>query len=319
MIRPTILRRLDLDMPSAVGRPHHLASGSGLVVTDDFLYVVADDELHLGCFPRRGNAAGRLLRLFPGVLPLDHVRRKAAKPDLEALVRMPAFANYPDGALLAVPSGSTPHRCRGALLALNASGAIVADPEIIDFSGLYGAMSGTVSALDVEGGLVIDDALVLLHRGSRDYPLSALIELSLADVQTGLVGRRVLDNVSPRGVRWLDLGSVAGVALSITDAAALPDGRLVITAVAEQSMDSYEDGPCVAAAIAVLDRQGRILQLHRLEPTYKIEGIHAWLENGLIRMLLVTDADDASTASYLLEVRLPAAAAQADTNAQGQP
>ncbi len=306
MIEPKILRKLDLETAPGAGRPRHLAAGSGLVAIGDFLYVVADDELHLGCFPRSGDAAGRLVRLFPGELPREHAERKAAKPDLEALVRLPASANYPDGALLAVPSGSTPQRCRGALLRLDAHGAIIGGPESIDFSDLYAALVAHVPALDIEGAVVVNDALVLLHRGSRPHPLSALIELSLADVQAGLAARSAIGALSPRRVRWIDLGAIDGVALTITDGAILPDGRLVVTSVAEQSADSYADGPCLGAAIGVLDRDGRVRQLHHLQPTSKVEGVQAWIEDGLIRLLLVTDADDESAASCLLEAELSA-------------
>lgn len=66
-----------------------------------------------------------------------HRERNATKPDLEALLHLPAFADYSYGALLAVPSGSTSQRCRGALLRLDAQGAISGAPERIDFSGRY--------------------------------------------------------------------------------------------------------------------------------------------------------------------------------------
>ena len=304
MIRPRVLRKLNLDASLAPGGPRHLAAGSGLVAVGDFLYVVADDALQLGRFPRSGDAAGSLVRLFPGELPGDYAERKATKPDLEALVRLPAFATYPHGALLAVPSGSTPHRCRGALLGLDPDGAIVGVPECIDFSGLYGALAAQLPALNIEGAVVIDDALLLLHRGARAHPLSALIEVSLADALAGLGGQSGLDSGLHHSVRWVDLGSIAGVALAITDAAALADGRLLVSAVAEHSADSYADGPCLGAAIAVLDREGHVGQLHRLQPTFKIEGVHAWSEDGCIHVLMVTDADDASVPSFLLEAEL---------------
>lgn len=305
MIRPKILRRLDLEAAPDAACLRYLAAGSGLVVVDDFLYVVADDALHLTCFHRSSDAAGSLMRLFPGELPREHAARKAAKPDLEALVRLPAFGNYPSGALLAVPSGSTTQRCQGALLRLDAQGAIIGGPKSIDFSALYAALGTQVTALNIEGAVVVDDALMLLHRGSRPYPLNALIELSLPEVHAGLVTRSAIEALSPRRVRWVDLGDVDGVALSITDGAALPDGRLVVIAVAEQSPDSYADGPCLGAAAGVLGRNGRVQQLQHLQPTYKIEGVQAWIEDGLIRLLLVTDADDESNPGYLLEVELP--------------
>ena len=248
MIRPKILRKLDLETPSAAGRPRHLTSGSGLVAIGDFLYVVPDDELHLACFRRSSDAAGRLVRLFLGNLPSEHTERKAVKPDLEALMHLSAFASYPDSALLAVSSESTSQRRRGARLRLDAHGAIIGAPEIIDFARLYAALAEPVPARDIEGTIVVDDVLMLLHRGSRTHPLNALIELSLVDVLAGLTSRSTIEALSPRCLRWVDLGTVEGVALTITDGTTLPDGRLVVSAVAEQSVDSYTDGPCLGCS-----------------------------------------------------------------------
>lgn len=118
-----------------------------------------------------------------------------------ALVLLPAFTDYPSGALLAVPSGSTAQRCRGALLQLDAVGAIADDPKIIDFSAPYDGLAAQLPSLDIEGAVIFDDALVLLHRGSRTSPLSALIELSLADVHAGFIHRHAIEALSPHCVR----------------------------------------------------------------------------------------------------------------------
>lgn len=145
--------------------------------------------------------------------------------------------------------------------------------------------------------MVIDDSLLLLLRGTRAHPLSALIELSLAEVRVGLDAQAAFHSGLRHVVRWVDLGAMEGVALSITDGAILADYLLVVSAVAEHSADSSVDGPCLGAAIAVLDRGGRVLQLHEVQPIFKIEGVHAWLENGQIQLLMVTDADDENTPS----------------------
>ena len=110
------LRTLDLEAPSGAGRPLHLSAASGLVRAGAFLYVVADDELHLGVFRTGSSAPGRLIRLFHGELPQPPAERKAKKPDLEALTVLPASTDCHYGALLAVASGSKPRRRRGVLL-----------------------------------------------------------------------------------------------------------------------------------------------------------------------------------------------------------
>ena len=105
MSQPELLRELQL--PQA-----HLSAASALVRVAERLFVVADDELHLGVFDLGDPAAGRLVRLFEGSLPAEKKARKAAKPDLEALALLPAMADFAQGALLALGSGSTPGRTR---------------------------------------------------------------------------------------------------------------------------------------------------------------------------------------------------------------
>lgn len=306
MIHARLVRTLQLAATSRESRPAHLAAASGLVIAGAHMYLVADDEVHLGWFPVDGNGDGRLVRLFPGELPLAHDARKASKPDLEALVRLPPFGDCPDGALLALPSGSTPRRRRGALLELDPEGAIVGAARAIDVAGLYAVLERALPALNIEGALVRGDALILLQRGSRTYPLNALVHLPLREVLEGIVARDGMDAHVSHAVQYVDLGSIDDVALAVTDGAALPDGRLVLTAVAERTPDSYLDGPCVGSAIAVLDAGGHVASIHRLKPAEKIEGIHAWIDGDAIRMLLVTDADDVDVASRLLSAEIQA-------------
>src|SRR4029453_9088666 len=100
MITLTKIRELNLSAAASAGRPLHLSAASGLVCLNSFIYVVADDELHLGVFRSTDNSPGNLVGLFPGELPDSEVDRKKQKPDLEALTLLPAFGSYPHGALL---------------------------------------------------------------------------------------------------------------------------------------------------------------------------------------------------------------------------
>lgn len=56
----------------------------------------------------------------------------------------------------------------------------------------------------------------------------------------------------------------------------------------------------------MLDDAGRVMVLHRLQPTEKIEGVHAWIDGGTVRLLLATDADDANVAGRLLSAEIDA-------------
>lgn len=81
---------------------------------------------------------------------------------------------------------------------------------------------------------------------------------------------------------------------------------MVFTAIAEDTADSYEDGGCCGAALGIVGKGGRIELLEPIDAGHKVEGIEARIEGDSIRVLLVTDADDADVPASLLEARLPA-------------
>ncbi len=146
MLKVETLRTLHLLQNEAGDKPY-ISAASGLVKVGSWLYVVPDDELHLGIFRDTGREPGRLFRLFPGDLPQDHEARKELKPDLEVLIHLPPVFFPPGGALVAMPSGSTAHRQRGAWVALSEDGAIVGEPQTIDFSRLYDRLRQDIRVL----------------------------------------------------------------------------------------------------------------------------------------------------------------------------
>jgi hypothetical protein len=311
MIASRWLGALTVAAPSTADGSRQLSAASGLVKVGDFFYVVTDDENFLAAFRADGAGEGRLVRLFPGELPLEPKARKARKPDLEALALVPACPAYPSGALLAVPSGSRPNRRSGSVLALDAVGGLVGAPRPVDFSQLYLALEQRLPELNIEGAVVADDALVLLQRGSRKQPLNACIRVPLAAIGEALAGTGNPGQPGAISMQFVDLGRISGALLSFTDAAALGDGRILFTAVAEDAADSYQDGACAGSAVGILGVDGRVQYLEQLDHPYKIEGVHAELDGDSIRLLLVTDADDAAVPSDLRSARLSPPAAPA--------
>lgn len=280
-----------------------LSAASGIVVAGECLYVIADDELHLGVFGLVG--PGRWVRMFPGALPDEASGRKARKPDLEALLRLPPFAGYRDGALLALASGSKPNRRTGVLLALGAAGGVRGAARAVDLSALYASLHDEFPALNIEGAVVCGRRLVLLQRASGGDPRNALIGFELAAVLDALGSADALSLPAlPAAITAVELGRIDGVALGFTDAAALPDGRVVFSAVAERVDDTYHDGPCVGAAIGLLAADGRVLALERVRPVRKIEGIHARVEGRSVGLLLTSDADDRAAPGTLFAARI---------------
>jgi hypothetical protein len=307
MIRTTQRRTLTLEAPEAPGRPAHVSAASGLVAVGPWLYVVADDSLHLAVFPREGHAPGRAVRLFSGELPLETQERKALKPDLEALCLLEPFTGCPHGALLAIPSGSTAARHRGAVIPLAADGTPAGAARPVDFTELYAQLARELGPLNVEGAAVVGGRLRLLQRGNGESGTDALVDLDRERVLRTLEANLGLASDAVRTVRRWELGRAGGVRLSFTDASPLPDGRMVFTAAAEDTRDSYADGPVAGSAVGVLAPDGSPLFLDGIDAKVKLEGVSARVEGGRIHLLMVADADDPDVPAPLLEAVLEGA------------
>ena len=303
MISLTKLRALTL--ADAGSAPSHLSAASGLACVGSSIYVVADDELHLGIFPAESDAPGRLLRLFPGSLPPEKDARKRQKPDLEAITVLPPFGRYTGGALLAFGSGSTPDRRLGALLAVDAQGSIAGSPQVIDLSQLFSVLERHFPALNIEGATTGGGTLRLLQRGNNRHPQNAIVRFSLAALLDALSSGAPVGPLAPDAVDTVELGQIGGVPLCFTDGAALPDGGMVFTAIAEDTADTYNDGPCLGAAIGLADKDGRICFVEHLDLPHKIEGVDARVDGDAISLLLVTDADDAVVPACLFSATIP--------------
>lgn len=298
MLQATKLRDLTL----ASGEPPHIAAASGLVQVAGALYVIADDELFLGVFPSWGDAPGHKLPLGKAELPRSPARRKAAKPDLEALTLLPEHVFPPYGALLALGSGSGPNRRCGALLPLSQQGTPGA-PSRIELGQLYDAIAQSLGGLNIEGATVTGDSLCLLQRAMGPGGVNALIQLDLAGLGQLLQRGTMPSGELVRKVQRYELGQVGNVRLGFTDACAVPGVGMVFSAVAEDAPDSYCDGPCVGGVIGLLDEQGVVCRMESLDPVVKVEGVDARRQGDTIALLLVADADDRSCPAPLYSAR----------------
>ena len=270
----------------------------------EFLYVVADDELHLGVFPVIGNQPGVLLRLKSGELPDAPAARKVAKPDLESLARLGPSDKHPHGALFALGSGSRPNRRAGYVIELAEQGAAIDSPRALELSAIFAAL-GQVKDINIEGAVVDGDRLRLLQRGNKGDGRNAVIELRCERLAHQLRHQDGLDKVELVHISWFDLGNIQGVPLCFSDGAALADGSIAFTAVAEDTEDSYADGRCVGAAVGLINANGNLQALRRLARPWKIEGIETRSEGSVLHLLLATDADDPQVPASLYSAQLP--------------
>ncbi len=298
MIQLTELKNLLLAQPAQANRPPHLSAASGLVRVGSWLYVVADDELHLGKFLLDGDDAGELHRCFAGNLPIDLEERKAEKPDIEVLMRIPQLNNPSRQALLALGSGSKKNRCQCAIIPLDHSGNISASAEIIDLSHFYQFLKKEIGKLNIEGAAIVNQDIFLFQRGNKKNKLNASIRIALDDFYR-LLSQPQKYHEPHIQITPYDLGEIDQVPLCFTDATSLNSGEIVFTASAENTSDSYLDGICMGSAIGVINTQGKLEFIEPVNKKIKLEGVEAKVEDKTIELLLVSDADDATRPAQL--------------------
>jgi len=304
MISLVPIKTLTLSSPSHKHRHPHLSAASGLVQVGSWLYVVADDENHLGLFLRDGTDHGKLIPLFSGDLPLEHEERKAAKPDLEVLTHIPPSKKYPDGALLALGSGSKDARQRGAIISFNEQGELGA-VEIIDLASLYHELKEEIGKINIEGAAIIEKHIILFQRGNKKNKLNATIRFPLKQFyQHVLTGDKKPKHKLDAIITAYELGEIDGVPLCFTDATPLPDGTIIFTAAAENTSDAYLDGQCMGSIIGLINSQGDLHSTMAIDKIVKAEGVEAQLVNNKVHLLLVTDADDATAPAQLYTAEL---------------
>jgi hypothetical protein len=259
-----------------------VSAASGCVIAGDVAYVVADDDVRLHGYALDGTPRS-VTPLFDQLLPSGPPHRKRTKPDLEALTALP------DGTLLALGSGSSDRR-RRAVVVSPAFGTTT----ILDAAPLFSALEREFSQLNIEGCAVHEGHLVLGQRGNGSRRENALIRLKLSSA--------LLSPDSVVSIQPLELGSLQGVPLSITDLAVGPGGVLHFTAAAEDTADPYHDGACAGSVVgAFAAGTAQVQWTALLSESHKIEGLaHHRGED----WYLVADADDPSVAAPLFRMRM---------------
>ncbi len=298
------LRGLDLREAPGEGQHPHVSSASGLVRRGDFVYVIGDDMLSLAVFRMSDPGPGELRRVLPGELPADDAARSGAKPDLEALTVLPPFEDDPYGAILGLGSGSGERRDRGFVWSLQADGALRGEPRVVDLGPLYRLLGEHVERLNIEGAGVMGDRLWLLHRGNHAETTNVVAELSLPAVMDSLHGDLRIDVDELADVRSYDLGELDGVEVTFSDASSLGD-VLVFTASAEAEGDDVPNGEIRGSVVGTIDLDGHVRRMRTIDRRYKVEGVHATIDTGVVDFLFVCDQDDPGAPSPLLSAAMP--------------
>jgi len=300
------LRRLDLEEPPDPGRPAHIASASGVVRRGDLLYVIGDDLNAVGVFRASDGAPGVLRRMLPGELPAADDDLKAAKPDLEALTVLPPSEQAPFGWLLGLGSGSGPGRDRAFACPLAPDGSLREEPRVIDLGPLYALLAQHVEHLNVEGACVMGERLWLMHRGNHAETTNVVAEVALEQLAESLHGDRRIDVQELAALRSYDLGELDGVTLTFSDATPVGRELLVFTASAEDDeTGGGSDGAIRGSVVGTIDLDGAVRRMRTIDRRFKVEGVHATLDTGVVDLLFVCDQDDPQVAAPLLSASMP--------------
>jgi hypothetical protein len=267
-------------------------------------WLVAQDDATHACWWRGG--VGTPVRVFPAVdgheVFSEATGTKDLKPDLEAAVDV-------DGGVLMLGSGSTSARMRGAWLAPGA-GSVVGDLSAV-YARVAELLAVSPDALNLEGACIVGDRLRWFQRGlpAAGVP-TASVDVDLQALLDAVRGPGEGPHVEVADVRHYVLESPDGLALATTDAVTLPDGRVMVSAAAEDSPNAYDDGPVLGSALALLDDDTTVATVSLPEPDgriAKVEGLAvlAWDDRGG-RLLATVDADDPEVPSSVLtlDVRL---------------
>ncbi len=271
-------------------------------------WLIGQDDSTFAAWSRQGSITP--LRVLPPVEGHDVFSErdgtKKLKPDLEAACEV-----LVDGApaVLLMGSGSSPARMRAVLVRRDEPPTVAA----ADLSPLYAlvaeALGIEVALLNFEGACRVGESLRWFNRGNLSAGLSsASVDLDLATLTAAVLGRGDAGAVRVGRVQEYELGEVEGVGLAVTDAVALPDGRILLSTAAEDTPNAVDDGPVVATALALVDDTA-VLAVAPLPEVdgqpHKVEGLVVLktLADG-VRLLAVVDGDDPDAPSPELVLRV---------------
>ncbi|RYZ74578.1 MAG: hypothetical protein EOP91_01980 [Lysobacteraceae bacterium] len=303
MISPTLVRTLAMDPAAHPRGQPHISSASGLVIVGGWFYFVADDENHL--IALRGNdVESGVLGLRPleeARLPVDHAERKRQKRDLEALFLVPGDGHRPS-MLVAWGSGSRPRRDVAYMVQLDAGGGLASAARTVSVAKLHDALRSHTPGLNIEAGLVLGDDLCLFSRANAGTPLNGCFRIGLAQAIDFLLADEGRAELPPVRFTELDLGRMGEVPVGITDATALGNGRWLLSAVAENTSNAYDDGRCEGTMLVACSPDGKVAWKGRLDGASKVEGIAF---DGHGTLWLTTDADAPGVPSQLRRLPWP--------------
>ena len=271
-------------------------------------WLIAQDDSSFAAWRRPGSTTP--VRVLAAVDGHDYFSEAAGtkhlKPDLE--VACPADVDGMPGVLL-LGSGSSPRRMRGVLVRLEGERLVVHAAALEPVYRRVAERLGlAMDDLNLEGASRHGDTLRWFNRGNLAAQVpSGSVDVPVEGLVAALLGRADAGAPPIERPRRYQLGEVEGVGLAVTDAIALPDGRVLVSAAAEDTPNAVDDGPVVATALALLDGDSvvDVAPIPEVDGlVHKVEGLALRDVRGAeIRLLAVVDADDPETPSAEIDLR----------------
>ena len=285
-----------------------VTAASAIAPLGDGWLVAQDDATHAAWW-QDGSLSP--LRVLPSVEDLDRFSEAAGtkhlKPDLE--VACPAEVDG-EPAVLLLGSGSTARRTHGVLVHLD-DGRPVAG--VGGLAPLYALVARRLELgddqLNLEGASRHGGTVRWFNRGNLAAGVRpGSVDVPLAGLVDAVLGRTDPASVPVEQPRVYDLGEVAGVGLAVTDAIALPDGRLLLSAAAEDTPNAVDDGPVVAAALVLVEGD-TVLDVAAVPlldgRVTKVEGLALRaVRDDHVQLLAVVDDDDPARPPTALELHV---------------
>ena len=281
-------------------------SASAIAPFGDGWLVAQDDATHAAWWRPGGVMPVRVLEAVDGYEVFSEAEgTKHLKPDFEAACEVTVEG---EPAVVLLGSGSTSARMRASLVRLLNHGTGF---DVVALDPLYHrvaeALGIGVDLLNLEGACRTGETFRWFNRGNLTAGLpSASVDLDVAELAAVLTGSLAPEEVKVANRRVYDLGDVDGVGLAVTDAVALPDGRVLLSAAAEDTPNAIDDGPVVGTAIALVSGDDLIAIAPLDAPdgaVHKVEGLGLReVRDDGVRLVAVVDADDPLVPSTQLAI-----------------
>ena len=297
---------------TALDRPAHVRSASGIVWVGSRFVVVQDDANFIALIDSTKETVTSI------TLPagegekrqFDDVRgNKKFKMDLESC----ALVSHDNQELL-ITFGSGSSALREKIVVLrNLKG--VPKPEVYNASELYTALRSAKefagSEMNIEGAVFLDTKIRLFNRGNGsssddEKPVNSSCDLDWQTLYKYLMNPKEKTPVLENIIRY-DLGILDDLPLGFTDATD-SGGKLFFSAAAENSPDAQTDGEVAGSILGVIDGQNNIRWAEVIcadgdRYRGKIEGV-AFRKGENHRVFVVVDQDSPEKPSELCEVQL---------------